>query len=261
MQQTVPAVVINLDRSSDRLAHMTAEFSRVGMSFERFPAVDGTALPESVKSFFCDASGAIVSPLRPGEIGCYASHLTLWQRVAAGSFGDVILVCEDDMVLPDDFASLVGTLIAAAPRGWDLIRLSPRTKRAVALVRRIDSTRHLVRYSRQPGSSAAYLLSRGGARKLLAPGPRSNPLDQDFKRPWAFGIDSYGVWPPLPEKADVRSNIDERGGRARSARRWRSLMLGDVLNKPLYPLRTLGLWSWAQCMWRNATSRFGVVRS
>jgi hypothetical protein len=86
-------------------------------------------------------------------------------------------------------------------------------------------------------------------------------VDQDFRRPWAFGIDSYGVWPPLPEKTNVRSTIDERGGRARAARRWRSLILGDAVSKPLYQLSTLGLWLWALCLWRNATSRFDVVSS
>jgi GR25 family glycosyltransferase involved in LPS biosynthesis len=256
MQQTVPAIVINLDRSSDRLEHMAAQFARAGMSFKRFPAVDGTALPEGVRPYFCDASAKIVSPLRPGEIGCYASHLALWQEVAAGRHGQAVLVCEDDMVLPQGFAALIRSLMAVAPQGWDLIRLSPRTKRAVVPVCRVDSSHQLVRYSRQPGSSAAYLLSLDGARKLLSAGIRHNPLDQDFKRPWAYSIDSYGVWPPLPEKTNVRSTIDERGGRARSARRWRSLVLGDAVNKLLYQLSTLGLARWTQCLWQNAARKF-----
>jgi GR25 family glycosyltransferase involved in LPS biosynthesis len=255
MQQNVPAIVINLDRSSDRLAYMAAEFARVGMSFDRFPAVDGTALPESVKSYFCDASGAIVSPLRPGEIGCYASHLALWQEVAAGRHGGAVLVCEDDMVIPGGFTQLVASLLSVAPQGWDLIRLSPRTKRAVVPVCRIDATHELVRYSRQPGSSAAYLLSRDGARKLLSAGIRHHPLDQDFKRPWSYGIDSYGVWPPLPERTEVRSTIDDRGGRARSARPWRGAELGNMHAKLMHDLRTLGPRRWLRSWWWNAVVR------
>src|SRR5205085_3573590 len=43
------AVLINLDRSQDRLAAMTTEFLRVGLDFDRFSAVDGIHLPGSVR--------------------------------------------------------------------------------------------------------------------------------------------------------------------------------------------------------------------
>jgi glycosyl transferase family 25 len=90
---SIPAIVINLDRSLDRLAHIKAEFARAGMAFERFSAVDGCELPAGVKPYFCDATGRLVSPLTAGEIGCYASHLAIWQRIAAGRYGQATLVC------------------------------------------------------------------------------------------------------------------------------------------------------------------------
>ena len=40
------AYVINLDRSPDRLALMRREFSRVGIEFTKFRAVDTIALPQ-----------------------------------------------------------------------------------------------------------------------------------------------------------------------------------------------------------------------
>jgi glycosyl transferase, family 25 len=45
----VQAFVINLDRSPDRLIRMQTEFARVGMTFTRFPAIDGTALPHDLQ--------------------------------------------------------------------------------------------------------------------------------------------------------------------------------------------------------------------
>jgi len=251
--QAVPILLINLDRSANRLARMRREFARGGVAFERFPAVDGTNLPDSLKHYFCDPSGTIASSLRPGELGCYASHLAVWQWIAAGRYGEAVLVCEDDWLVPDGFRLLLTALLGAAPPGWDLIRLSPRTKRAVVPVARIDPRRSLVRYSREPASAAAYLISRRGASKLLTPGLRFRPVDQDFRRPWAFMIDSYGIWPPLREQPDSHSVIDAMGGRARS--RSRRLILNDTLPRPIHGIRTLGLWQWAKCEWWNAVAR------
>ena len=48
----VPCLVLNLDRSTDRLADITAQFLRIGMPFERIPAIDGRKpLPDHVRGF------------------------------------------------------------------------------------------------------------------------------------------------------------------------------------------------------------------
>src|SRR5262245_39984952 len=157
------ALLINLDGSTDRLARMRTEFDRAGVDFERIPAVNGMDLPASVRSYFCDASDNIVSPLRSGEIGCYASHLVIWQRIASGCHGPAVLVCEDDIAVPADLRGLVGELLRETPAGWDLIRLSSDTRRPVAAVATLGAGRSLVRYWGAPLLSGAYLISRHGA--------------------------------------------------------------------------------------------------
>jgi glycosyl transferase family 25 len=87
--------LINLDRSPDRLAFMTAQLEVLGLQAERLPAVDGNNVDPSPHS----SSG-----LRPGEIGCFLSHRAAWQRLVAS--GDTFaLVLEDDVrlsqALPD----------------------------------------------------------------------------------------------------------------------------------------------------------------
>lgn len=243
------AIVINLDRSTDRLAHITQEFARVGMAFERFRGVDRTGLPDSVKAYFCDASGRVASPLSPGEIGCYASHLAVWQRISAGDYGPAVLVCEDDMALPDDFGEIVAAVLGRAPKGWELINLSGRTKRAVVPVCEIADCRQLVRFSRDPGSLAAYLISREGARKLLRAGVRRRGADQDTRRPWAFGINTFGIYPPLPEASFASTND--------AAPRFQLVRTAplDVLRRPVHGIRTLGLGTWARCAAWNVIGR------
>jgi GR25 family glycosyltransferase involved in LPS biosynthesis len=78
--------VINLDRRPDRLAHITTELKKVGLSFEKQTAVDGQL--ESLQSEY----------ISKGAIGCWKSHVNSMRRLVQtnASFG---LILEDDVVL------------------------------------------------------------------------------------------------------------------------------------------------------------------
>src|SRR5882757_4281887 len=124
------ALVINLDRDTARLSHMEAQCARVGIPMQRWPAMLGAALPpELATSFACPPSGAAWT-LSTGEIGCYASHITIWQALVEGRLGEVALVMEDDLRLEDDFALAVARALSLAAPDWDLIRLSNAPRRA-----------------------------------------------------------------------------------------------------------------------------------
>jgi glycosyl transferase family 25 len=81
----LPVFVINLDCSVDRLARSRFEFARVGLAFERVAGVQGAAVPEHLRLYFCDGTGRVASRLNPGEVGYYASHMIAWERILAGS--------------------------------------------------------------------------------------------------------------------------------------------------------------------------------
>ena len=78
MSELPPFVVINLDRDADRLAHMQREFTKLGLTFQRFPAVNGANLPEHLRVYFAPAES---NPLSAGETGCYASHLAICRAI------------------------------------------------------------------------------------------------------------------------------------------------------------------------------------
>lgn len=91
--------VINLDRSADRLAEMTAGLGRYGINFTRFPAVDGSALSDeeiiaettmSCRTVLCSKS----------MIGIGMSHRRLWEIIAK-SRDQWHLVLEDDAIVSD----------------------------------------------------------------------------------------------------------------------------------------------------------------
>jgi len=102
----VKVFVINLDRAPERLAHMQAEFGRLGVPFERLPAVDGAALPATEIARWTATPMANGACLTPGEIGCILSHRKCWQAAAAAN--EPVAVFEDDVFLSDDAAAFLG---------------------------------------------------------------------------------------------------------------------------------------------------------
>ena len=76
----LPVYVINLDRRPDRLGTISVDLHRLGLSFERVPAVDARLLPPEDK--------ADPNPLmRAGSKACMLSHSEpcagSWRRIAA----------------------------------------------------------------------------------------------------------------------------------------------------------------------------------
>ena len=124
----LPIRYINLDRDELRRARMDAELSKLGLDFERFPAVLWTKLSTAEQaSLYSEPLNAkqFHQPLVNGEKGCYASHLLLWKWLLdSGHEGMIIL--EDDVCLAPDFA-LVASAIASLPSGWEMIKLIGRT--------------------------------------------------------------------------------------------------------------------------------------
>src|SRR5690349_3930694 len=201
----IQTFVINLDRSTDRLERISKEFARAAMPFNRFPGIDGCSIPLKLQVYFQGCR------LLSGEIGCYASHLGLWHHVAEGD--EPALICEDDVLLPDDLGALITDLLEAMPSGWDVVRLSSVAKRGITPLKgRLAGGRYLVQYSREPTNAGAMLVSPAGARKLIEPRSIRRPVDQDLRCPWDFGLRTYGVVPrPIREIPGGDSIIGAKG--------------------------------------------------
>jgi glycosyl transferase, family 25 len=221
--QACPIFLINLDRDLDRLAVMRGALDGLGLAFERVPAVLGLAMPAWVRPYFLNPDGTIASTLRRGEVGCYASHLVVARRIVDDAI-PFALVLEDDLALPADFPALLPALIAAAPPGWDIIRLSNPPKTPYVPLLDLPGGCEIATYLRVPNNTGASLLSMSGAKKLLAPGVRDLQIDEHLRRPWMLEMETYGVVP-----APVRSNIFE--GSTIDALESRGLGVENALNK------------------------------
>mgnify|MGYP001766633164 CR=1 FL=1 len=250
------AVLLNLDRDADRLRWMETQLAAAGVAYERQSAVLGKNLPDSLRSYFPDAPPPFVRPLRIGEIGCYASHLLIMQRIAAGELGPVVLVLEDDLRVSTDLAAIIRDILSRLPADWDLVRLSNPPKRATKTVATLADGRELIRYSKIPNSTGAFLVSAAGARKLLKPAPRVLPADEDMRRHWRYGLQEYGVV-PAPVQPDIldASTIEalqpKTAHQAAMPAALRKVEFSHLFARPAANIRDLGFGGWLGCLMRN----------
>lgn len=230
--------LINLDRSPHRLQFMTVQLHSQGIDFERIRAVDGDAVPAWMADEFKGPHN-----LSPSEVGCYASHLVVAQRVVGDGLPYAI-VLEDDATLDPAFLSTAEDAIAHAPAGWDYIHLSSLFKRTILSVAELPCGRHhLVRYVRHPVNTAAYIVSNRGARKWLNPMPRRRPNDLDNRFAWLQGLDVYGVYPaPARQLDNFAPDIDHQ---LRRPRDWSPGLMSRAYGR-LWTLRKIGFRNYAR---------------
>lgn len=226
----LPLVFINLDQDSQRRERIQAQLARLGLAGQRLPAVYWKALPAAAQAPLYSAQrnqAQYYQPLVDGEKGCYASHILAWRQLLAGD-APALVVLEDDVQLLDDFAATIAA-IAALPGDWDMVKLMGRpTGEKIRAARPLTATHQLIAYRRVPSFTAGYVVSRAGARKLLASRvPFGRPIDIDLRFWWENELRVLGVQPPVLQLDDTSadSSIAGRKGRASLATRWRKLVM------------------------------------
>lgn len=222
-------VVINLAADQARWAEVRRQFEQLGLPVERFQAVVGRDLTDAQRARLYSPmlnARQYHKPLQPGEIGCYASHLKVWQRLLDGS-DSRIAVFEDDVDLDP---SLPETLqaIERTERPWDVVKLIGRRRESMSWRWPLAPGKHLISYRRVPGLTSAYVIRREAAEKLLAHRiPFGRPIDVDLRHWWECDLRVLGVWPYPVHAApsSLQSTIEGRRGSPDATVRMRKLLL------------------------------------
>ncbi|MBX8784742.1 glycosyltransferase family 25 protein [Ochrobactrum sp. GRS2] len=158
-------LVINLDRSADRLSHCHHQFSQLKLQFERVPAVDGRNLePDDIAKI-----GLSEDWPKPtlSEFACFMSHRKCWELLVA-SDDKYAAIFEDDIIL----TARAGDFLKNAdwvPAGVDLLRFE--TFKMKVYFKRWEQIsvhdRHLKRMLSFQSGTGGYLISRDLAAQLL----------------------------------------------------------------------------------------------
>jgi len=157
-------LLINLDRSSDRLVHCEREFNKVSVLFSRVSAVDASDLDED----FIDSIRLHDDwPKQTvAEFACFISHRKCWEIIANGdqSFGAVF---EDDVILSPDSNNYLKDF-SWIPDGIDVVKLE--TMKEISLYRRFGfsiANRKLHKIISFQAGAAGYIISKKFAVDIL----------------------------------------------------------------------------------------------
>ncbi|MEL6683318.1 MAG: glycosyltransferase family 25 protein, partial [Pseudomonadota bacterium] len=174
--------LINLDRDIDRRAAMEQQLDTLGLRYTRFAAIFGKdRVKELSERADADAYARNMgSPILPGKMGCYASHVAVWEAFLT-SDKDVALVLEDDVVFHDDFVNALDLALAHADR-WDTLRFNCiRAKIPVSQGTLGPYT--LNGYIGPFTGNAAYLIHRSVAERILPNlWPQTRAFDHELNR-------------------------------------------------------------------------------
>ena len=108
-------VVINLDKRTDRLEKISKQLDELGITFERFSAIDGTDK----------------NPMLANR----DSHLQVWRE----NLGKKVLVLEDDAYFIDDFQERLDQVIQTLPENWDVFYLGALLDKMTGKVIKINN--------------------------------------------------------------------------------------------------------------------------
>lgn len=164
------AYVVNLARSVDRRAHITAELKKTGLDYEMFTAVDGRDLDLTDSSIIDPAFVAKVV-LVAGTAGCALSHVGIYKKIIADGL-DKALILEDDITLPADLASLadaVGDQLSGAEAAMLSVDCPEPCKMSLEGAVKLPGSRLLalpIDIS-QPRSTGAYVITREACERMV----------------------------------------------------------------------------------------------
>lgn len=213
------AYVINLARSPDRRAYITAELAKTNQRFEIVEAVDGRDLdlednrlvdPSVVRdgAFRLGAGG-------PGAAGCALSHHRVYRKILEDGH-DKALVLEDDISFPSDLAELVDAL-GVHMEGAEVVLLNFHSAKPCRVAKAgsvpLPASRQIVRPVDlgQPHSTGAYVITREACQRMAETVLPVRVTADD----WEFfckqgAIDRLRCVVPMPvvNTANFRSTID-----------------------------------------------------
>jgi len=223
-------LLINLDKSRDRLACCEQRLGDANLCYERISAVFGADLNAAqIDQHYSKHLGrrSYYKELNVGEIGCYLSHRKAWQKIVDEKL-DFAVILEDDFYLSGDLARVMD-LVGEIQHEWHYIKLAEHNRKRKTIHHIPLAEYSLVTYGKVPARTCAQVVSLSGAKRLLASSaPFGRPIDIDLQHWWEKNIKLFGIEPcPVTPDESMASEIDKFARRNQAKKR----VLKDVLDK------------------------------
>ncbi|WP_333715134.1 glycosyltransferase family 25 protein, partial [Yoonia sp.] len=217
--------LINLPRDTDRRHRMERQLADLGLPYVLLPAVDGRAEEDRLirRADPAAYSRNMGSPLLPGKLGVYASHLAVWEALIASNHR-AALILEDDVVFHDDFMEALETALRHDSL-WDVVRFNCIRAKLPVTQARLGPYR-LNAYLGPFTGNACYLIHRDVARRLLpALWPQTRALDHELNRFFLHDYRQMGLepWSSHPDDQGTSSITGTNFSLVKKPKWWRRL--------------------------------------
>lgn len=159
--------VINLDRSKDRLKNISDNFSKYGVHFKRFSAIDGKTLSkDKIESYTTPACRSILCNY--GVVGCAMSHIKMWEQLAKDVTTDYYVILEDDAFIDEKFPTIINDLEGIMKsKDIDILNLHCRINVKSLTGDLVSHKGYTFGRVFFPLQFTGYILSKPGAKKIL----------------------------------------------------------------------------------------------
>lgn len=238
--------IINLDRSVERYQHALAQLAAwPDLPIERISAADGRVLSDAELNQYYSLSlnqQHYHKLLKPGEKGCYISHIWCWQQIVAQQL-DFALILEDDFIVQCNLPALLDE-VAKLKEQWHYIKLAmPNKAQPVMQQQQLGAGFCLVHYKKHPVSTVAQFVSSAGAQLLLQKAvPFFRPVDVMLQFHFELGIKALGISPqPFCPEHSFDSSIYTRDKTNKNQWLFLKNRLNYFVQNQLFNLKTYGI--------------------
>ena len=198
--------VVSLADAGDRRAAFSDRARDTALSWRFFDAC--TQRPDSLMIDEAAIRRNKGRALTRGEIGCYASHFSIWEEMVARDIAQAI-VLEDDTIIDWAYIERLADTDLAA-RGFDYLRLyakRPTFQRVVA-TDFLQHSRTVVELIGPAYGTQGYAITLAGARAFIDEcRVIRRPIDDAMDRSWAHGVRNLALFPAPILEATVPSAI------------------------------------------------------
>lgn len=224
-------LLINLDRSTDRLNRMKDQLNKLGIEYSRIDALDGSKLSDNQISQITyplshyESKFRFTRELTRGEIGCFLSHRKCWLELVHSNHR-FALIMEDDIKI----SSAAAPYLCSAswlPTDVDICQLSCLRNYLKGKIRpriiEIDSNIKLVApLSPPPLGTQCYIISKRAAKLAISLSEKlPAPVDDFLFTLWFDLANKFTIWRTSPTlvipQQEVESEIGDRKQKVRKA--------------------------------------------
>lgn len=205
---SIPIYIINMQGCEERWHTTETRLKNIGLEAERFDATIGKQLNDvELKIWYCPKKNKQYynRNLTLGEMGCYISHMRIWQKMVDESISHCV-VLEDDLFIQPHLKAIINA--ATKLRSFGLLKLSDNRGFPFIDTVELDDNLTLGNYKKTPNGTQGYIISLDGAKKLLTRKPFYRPVDVDIQFHSEVGLQIIGIRPyPVAEDRSFESEI------------------------------------------------------